>query len=171
MVQDRLLCKIIPPPDSALFEQIQMVSASIPATATVKERVEVHRKAGAPCAGCHEYMDPIGIGLEGFDQFGKVRTVYEDSKKPVETDSNILGKPFTTFNELNGMISQLPEYARCAAEKVSVYALKRVVDATVASDTDLLNYLTYPLRGKAPSLRDIVLRLLKSNAFLKVKHG
>jgi hypothetical protein len=171
LVQDRLLCKVIPPPDSALFEQIQQVSASIPATATVKQRVEQHRQAGPACFGCHQYMDPIGIGLEGFDQVGKVRTVYADTKLPVETDSEILGKPFRTVGELNDEIVALPEYGRCAAEKLSVFGLRRVVDATTVADGDLLTYLTHPVDGKPPSFREMVLRLVKSNAFRRVNHG
>ena len=82
LVQDRLLCKVIPPPDSALFEEIQAGAASLPPDATVKERREARRESGPACR-VPPVHGPIGLGLEGFDQFGKVRTVYEDSN-PVE---------------------------------------------------------------------------------------
>ena len=169
LVQDRLLCKVIPPPDSALFEQIQKVSESIPANATVKQRLESHRNAGEACAGCHTYMDPIGLGLEGFDMHGRLRNAYADTGMPVETDSNLLGRPFSRFAELNAMIADLPDYHRCAAEKLAVYSIRRVVDAR--EDADLLAYLTHPVDGKPPSMREMILRLVASKTFRKVTHG
>jgi len=171
MVQDRLLCKVIPPPDSALFEKIQMVSASIPTTATVKQRVEAHRNAGEACFGCHQYMDPIGIGLEGFDQFGKVRTTYPETGYNVETDSNLLGIPFANASELSQKLSALPDYTKCAAEKLTVFSTRKAVHAA-SDDADLIAYLSYSPPGKAPpSVREMVFRLVKSKAFLKVNHA
>ncbi|MBX3261606.1 MAG: DUF1588 domain-containing protein [Labilithrix sp.] len=171
LVQDRLLCKVIPPPDSALFEQIQKVSESIPANASVKERLESHRNAGPACAGCHEYMDPLGLGLEGFDMRGRLRDAYADTGRPVETASTLLGKPFSRFGELNTMIAELPDYHRCAAEKLTVYSTRRVVHAASKADADLLAYLTYSADGRPPSLRAMIRRLVTSKAFRSVSHG
>jgi hypothetical protein len=171
LVQDRLLCKVVPPPDSTLFEQIQKVSASIPPSASVKERLEQHRNAGDACKGCHEYMDPIGLGLEGFDQRGRLRRAYADSGKEVEVASNLLGKPFGSFGELNAMIAALPDYQTCAAEKLSVYSLRRVVDGKTPEDAALLSYLGHAEGGKPPSIKEMVLRLVKSRAFRSVNHA
>lgn len=171
LVQDRLLCKVIPPPDSALFEQIQKVSSAIPANASVKERLETHRKAGPACQGCHEYMDPLGLGLEGFDMRGRLRNAYSDSGRPVETDSFLLGRPFKRFNELNAMVAELPDYHRCAAEKLTVYSTRRIIDGKSKADGDLLTYLTHPVDGKPPSVRTMIKRLVTSTTFRKVNHG
>jgi Protein of unknown function (DUF1588)/Protein of unknown function (DUF1592)/Protein of unknown function (DUF1595)/Protein of unknown function (DUF1585) len=170
LVQDRLLCKTIPPPDSELFAKIQAVSASIPNTASVKERLDAHRKAGEACFGCHQYMDPIGLGLEGFDPQGKVRTIYADTKRPVETDSTFLGKPFSKVTELNQALADMPEYERCAAEKLVVFGLRRTVNANSPADTDLLNYLSERTSDRL-TIRTLVMRLVASDAFLAVVHG
>ncbi len=169
LVQDRLLCKAIPPPDSALFEQIKKVAEAIPANASVKERLESHRNAGPACASCHEYMDPIGLGLEGFDMRGRLRNAYADTGRPVETESTFLGRPFSRFDELNAMIAELPDYHRCVAEKLAVYSSRRIVDAKV--DEPLLSYLTLPIAAKPPSLRAMIVRLVTSKAFRRVNHG
>ena len=171
MVQDRFLCKSVPPPDSALFEMIAAVSAAVPPDATVKEKLRFHREAGEACFGCHQFMDPIGLGLEGFDQFGKVRAVYEDTKKPVETDSDILGTQFANAGELNQILAAMPAFRQCASEKLSMYALKRVVNPAGAQDGALLAYLGHELGGKPVSIREVLLRLVNSRAFLKVNHG
>ncbi len=170
LVQDRLLCKVIPPPDSALFEKIQMVTQSIPPTASVKERLDAHRNAGEACYGCHQYMDPIGLGLEGFDQRGRLRKAYADSGKDVEVASTFFGNPFTTFAELNRMIAELPDYHRCAAEKLVVYSARRIVDVKTPADADLLAYLVHPVDHQPPSVREMVARLVRSKAFRKVSH-
>lgn len=171
LVQDRLLCKAIPPPDSALFEQIKKAADAIPAAASVKERLESHRNAGPACAGCHEYMDPIGLGLEGFDMRGRLRNAYADTGKPVESASTLLGRPFARFDELNTMLADLPDYHRCVAEKLTVYSTRRIVDASANADKDLLYYLTLPVEGKPPSLRAMITRLVMSRAFRSVNHG
>lgn len=170
LLQDRLLCKAVSPPSSELFAQIQATSAMIPSTATVKERLEQHRSNPA-CSSCHQYMDPIGLGLEGFDQYGKVRTVYADTNYPVETDTFIFDKAFSTVPELNAILASMPEYRRCASEKIAIYSLKRVVHGAEGSDKAILDALSFEAEGKVPSFRQIVLRLVQSNAFLKVNHG
>lgn len=164
LVQDRLLCKEIPPPDSSLFAAIQAASEKIPATASVKERLLAHRSAGEACRRCHEYMDPIGLGLEGFDQFGKIRTMYSDGK-PVESASDILGKPFETVLELSEEIAVLPEYTTCVAEKLAVFALR-----TSGPEKELLSYVTHAYDKKQPGVREMVLRMVQSNAFRRVEH-
>jgi hypothetical protein len=163
LVQDRLLCKAIPPPDQALFARIQAVSAGIPATASVKERLQQHRTAGEACMGCHQYMDPIGLGLESYDQFGKLRTMYAD-KKPVEAASDILGKPFATVGELSQIVTTLPEYSHCVSEKMVVFALR-----SSSPPPALLDAISQPT-DKAPGLREMILRLVTSKAFRRVNH-
>ena len=134
LVQDRLLCKVIPPPDSTLFEQIQQVANSIPADATVKQRVDQHRQAGPQCFGCHQFMDPIGLSLEGFDQFGKVRKTYSDGRA-VETNSELLGTPSRPSRTSTGSSSACPTTtaaprrsspsSACVASSISTSSTRR----------------------------------------------
>ena len=169
-VQGRLMCKTIPPPPPELREQISAASAAIPANATVKQRLSMHKNAGAACAGCHQFMDPIGIGLEGFDARGKKRTVYADGR-PVETDSEFFGSPFTNFEGLNALLFAMPDVQRCAAEKIAVHSLGRVIKPT-GQDADLVKYLSTPDEGTTPvTFKQIVVRMVRSPAFRKVVHA
>ncbi len=170
LVQDRLLCKEIPMPDASLVDEIAASQAKLPASATPKQMLEAHRKAGPACFGCHQLMDPIGLGLEGFDHVGKTRTVYADTKKPVQTDSTLLGKPFATFSEMNQLIYEMPEFTRCVAKRLAVFALGRVMDDGVAGDDALVDYLSFAERGQAPGIRTMTLRLVQSRAFQRVAH-
>jgi hypothetical protein len=160
-VQARLLCKMIPPPDASLFAQIAAVTASIPATATVKERVDAHRAHGATCMGCHQYMDPIGLGLEGFDQHGRKRDFYDDHR-PVETDSDLMGKSFKNVAELNAVLESMPDVGECMAEKLVVYGLGRM---TNADDDGLIALLSAKVDDHEPSFEDMIVRLVTSTPF------
>jgi ribonuclease Z len=44
------------------------------ATGTLRERLAAHR-ANPECAACHDYLDPIGLGLENYDAIGAWRTL------------------------------------------------------------------------------------------------
>ncbi len=167
-VQERLLCKAIPLPPPELAALISASSMSIPATATVKERLQMHHNAGPACNGCHQYMDPIGLGLEGFDPLGKKRTVYPDGRR-VETDSVMFGSPFAGFEGLNELLAGMPDVQRCAGEKLAVHALGRVIGNTGA-DRDLVSSLTTSESGDPMSFRQIVVRLVRSTAFRKISH-
>ena len=65
-VQEGVLCIEAPPPPENLQDLIVSTSASLPPDATVKERMTQHQNAAPACKACHQYMDPIGLGLEGF---------------------------------------------------------------------------------------------------------
>lgn len=70
VIRTRLLCQDVPPPPPDAN-----VDEPPAATATSKckyDRYAMHRTGG--CATCHTRLDPVGFGLEQFDQAGKFRT-------------------------------------------------------------------------------------------------
>ena len=165
-VQGRLLCKTIPPPGPELLEQITAVSASIPADATVKQRVDAHRQAGPACAGCHQYMDPIGLGLEAFDMLGKTRVYYDQAAtRPVETASELLGTPFETFAELNALLAEMPDVNACLAEKMVIHGLGQM---PADGDEGLIVALSANVDGHDPSFADLVERFVTSTPFRRI---
>jgi hypothetical protein len=69
VIRARLLCQDIPPPPPGV-----VTDAPPPATEAAKckyDRYAMHRTGG--CAGCHDKTDPVGFGLENYDQTGKYR--------------------------------------------------------------------------------------------------
>src|SRR5262249_26165325 len=73
-VRTRLFCQTIPPPPPNVN-----VDDAVPATATSVckvDRYAAHAQGG--CASCHGLMDPVGFGLENYDQLGRYRTVEAD---------------------------------------------------------------------------------------------
>jgi hypothetical protein len=91
---------------------------------TLRQQMEKHR-ADPACATCHTKMDPLGFGLENYDGIGKWRTL--DGKFPVDSSGTLPnGKTFATPAEMRTLLrSQLPQFARCMAEKMLTYSLGR----------------------------------------------
>lgn len=66
LVRERVLCEALPPPPPG-------VDATLPPSepgATLRERLASHREDPS-CSVCHDAMDPIGHGFDGFDAIGR----------------------------------------------------------------------------------------------------
>jgi hypothetical protein len=112
-----------PPPNVPDLEQTK-----IGADATLRQRMEVHRD-NAVCASCHSKMDPIGFGLENFDAVGNWRE--KDGKSPIDATGKLPdGRTFNGPVELAKMLrSQKDAFVQCMAEKMSIFALGRGLEA------------------------------------------
>jgi hypothetical protein len=67
LVRRNFLCQDLPPPPP--------FAGGLPEVdpnATTRDRFEAHSKNGA-CRSCHQFIDPIGFGLERFDPVGRWR--------------------------------------------------------------------------------------------------
>jgi mono/diheme cytochrome c family protein len=113
-VRRNLLCQSFPlPPANA--GGVPDVSA----TATTRERFAMHT-ARAECAACHQYIDPIGFGFEGFDAIGSYRTM--ESGLPIDTSGDVndvegLGTgthaSFSTMSELGTILAGSSAAEQC----------------------------------------------------------
>ena len=114
-----------PPPDVPPLDE-----AAVGTSMSLRQQMEKHR-ADPLCASCHSKMDPLGFGLENYDGIGKWRTM--DGKFPVDASGTLPnGKTFATPGQMRSLLeSQLPEFARCMAEKMLTYSLGRGLEATI----------------------------------------
>jgi hypothetical protein len=70
LIRERLMCQPVPPPPPNVNVDEPPKSTT---TSTCKiDRYAQHRADGS-CFGCHNQMDPVGFGLENFDQQGRWR--------------------------------------------------------------------------------------------------
>ena len=56
---------------TGMAQFLRDLSASLP----MRQRLGAHR-ANPACAGCHNILDPVGLGLEHFDAIGRYRETY-----------------------------------------------------------------------------------------------
>jgi hypothetical protein len=126
-VQERLLCTTFPTPPAEVGP-VPTVSPD----ATTRERFEQHT-ADPFCASCHEAIDPIGFGLEGFDELGRHRT--EENGLPIDTRGNFpvarrgLYEVSVSFDGGVGLaqaLSGMPEASSCFATQLWRFSAGRL---------------------------------------------
>lgn len=162
-VQWSLLCRTIPSPSADLFQQIAMVEQNADPNWSVSERLEHHRKAGAACYGCHQYMDPLGLALENYAPLGNWRDVYSNGK-PVVADGVLGDAKFKGVKELTKLVRERTDYDACFASRLLTHGLARSV---AQQDLALLNHLT----GGNLGVRDMIVAIANSDAFLRAAKG
>jgi hypothetical protein len=111
-----------PPPDvPRLNEETVGVAKSL------REQMEQHR-SDPVCASCHSRMDVLGFGLENYDAIGRWRT--QDGKFPIDASGSFPnGKSFAGPAGMKALLAEnMPEFARCLAEKILTYSLGRGVE-------------------------------------------
>jgi hypothetical protein len=124
---ERILCRDVPPPppDVPAFKDPE-------GDVTMRERLAEHRKSPA-CAGCHNLLDPVGLGLEELDGIGRLRAT--EGGAPIDTSGGVPGSadsasgdvPYAGAAELTAKLKDDPRFARCLTQKLYGYALGRSV--------------------------------------------
>jgi hypothetical protein len=126
-VREQLLCQHFPPPPAN--------AGGVPRvdpTATTRERFRQHA-ADPSCRGCHQYIDEVGFGFEGFDALGAVRTL--EAGAPIDTTGELRDVErfgagttirFATLPELGAALAQSRRAKACFATTVFRYTRGRV---------------------------------------------
>ena len=93
---------------------------------TVAELLKQH-VSKAVCNACHKEIDPLGLGLENFAQFGDWRTQYPDKAPVVSSGVMPNGKAFKTPREMKTLLLELygDAIAENFARQLFAYALGR----------------------------------------------
>jgi hypothetical protein len=109
-----------PPPNAGVLPQ----DDHVPDGLTLRERLELHRTK-PECASCHQRMDPLGFGLEGFDATGRWR--HHAGGKPVDASGELpSGEAFSGPAELKQvLLNRKQEFLRNLSRKMLGYALGR----------------------------------------------
>lgn len=118
-----ILCTPPPPPPPAVPE----LDDSVVAASTVREQLEEHRK-NPQCAGCHNAMDPLGLGMDNFDGIGQYRTT--ENGHPVDATGKLpSGESFDGAVELSQVLTNDPRFFSCVSRQLFSYSMGR--EATV----------------------------------------
>jgi hypothetical protein len=129
-------------------------------TLTIKERMAIHRQ-GTSCFACHQEMDPIGLGLENYDQVGRYRTVYA-SGRSVDASGVIRNYSFNNGLELIDFISKQSEFKTCVMKKMMTYAIGR---SMTSQDQCSLQYIGNENITAGKTFTDLVMGVVMSPQF------
>lgn len=122
-VRERLLCQKLPsPPDN-----LQIEPPDPNPTATTREIFQQHA-ADSACSGCHNMIDPIGLGFENYDTLGRYRT--EEHGLPVDASGALtntadpaIGGEFVGGVQLAQKLADAREVEDCIADHWFTFAL------------------------------------------------
>jgi hypothetical protein len=149
-----------PPPPPDMVPPLD--STTVPAGATMRERLELH--VGKPaCAGCHAVMDPIGFGLENYDAIGAWRDT--DNGSPVDASGTLdTGASFTGGIPLAALLRQDPRMPTAVVQYLLSYALGR---ETQAADACVVSGLAKAFNGDDHGhMSALVRRVVATDAML-----
>jgi hypothetical protein len=95
--------------------------------ATLRERILAH-SADPGCATCHRLMDPLGLGLEAYDDVGRYRTMF--AGRPIDATGELYGTvngdgTFKTPIELAQRLAASPVVDQCFTRHAFRYWLGR----------------------------------------------
>ena len=140
-VMRKFLCEEVPPPPPGLgaFEVMLKDFAISP-----REKMAIHA-ADRACIGCHELMDPIGMGLENYNAVGRFRLDYTSTNSDINfgdklidvansIKSNGTEKSFATPRELSQTIKDDSRLDSCFATHFYEYASGQVRNSDESDD-------------------------------------
>lgn len=126
LVQTRLFCLDIPPPPPDPDINVDEPPGDPDAQCKI-DRYAAHRAAGSSCKGCHDLIDPIGLGLENYDAAGRWRD--HDDDKPectIAGEGNIEGiGAFSGPAELADLMISSGRLNQCVATQLYRFTIGR----------------------------------------------
>lgn len=163
IIRERVLCQHIPPPANADDANIDEAEGLVG-----REFVRVHNDNPA-CAGCHAYLDNIGLLFENYDPIGKFRTAYGNGETidPSGFYASLSESDLDQEGDLadslafSVLLSQSDVAAECLAKNMMQYAL----DRSVEDDPQSFEGVMSTFMQSNYRLKDLVMAIVQSDAF------
>jgi len=126
LIRTRLFCEDIPPPPPDLEVNVDEPPGD-PETQCKSERYAAHQVQGNSCYGCHQLIDPIGFGLERYNQAGLYREFEPDRPEcPIEGTGEIVGVgTFQGPASLADLMIESGQLNRCVVTMLYRFAMGR----------------------------------------------
>jgi hypothetical protein len=164
LVQTRLFCQDIPPPPPDPDINVDEPPGD-PESQCKIDRYAAHRAAGTSCKGCHDLVDPIGLGLENYDAQGRWRT-HDDGKPECVIDGQGELATIGTFSgpaELADLMISSGMLNQCVATQLYRFAVGRY--AIGEADTPVLQMLAEEMGAEDFRFDELLLHLVESDMF------
>jgi hypothetical protein len=118
----------------------------------------------AACVSCHKHIDPIGLGLEKFDPYGRWRETY-DNKRPIQA-SGVFPNGGTFQNPQQMKRILLDEYrepiVRSIAQRLLAYAIGRKL---APRDRPAIDRMQLALEEDGYKMNTLIVQVITSKQF------
>ena len=164
-VRENMVCQHLPAPPA----NVDTVLPDIDPNVTTAERFRLHAESPA-CSGCHELIDPIGVGFEHYDGIGRWRTE-EGNNLQIEASGRVVAVAQGTveFNgtpELAKALVSTENVQQCVTQQWFNYTMSRPASP---ADACGMEQALEEFRGSELDIRQLVKKLVTSDAFLHVQ--
>jgi hypothetical protein len=106
---------------------------------TTRQKYEAHSK-DARCQACHQYMDPIGFGLENYDLLGRYQT--KEGTAVIDASGVLVGTdvdgPFTGPAALAQHLMKSAAFRRCFVKNLWRFSEARAAESEDDPEIDAL---------------------------------
>jgi hypothetical protein len=161
LIRNRLLCQEVPPPPPDVNVDEPPMGAT--ENQCKWDRYAAHRQSGS-CKTCHEQMDPIGFGLENYDEAGAFRA--HDDEAPactIEGRGEIVGVgSFTGPAELGALLVESGTLDRCLVTQLYRFTVGR---KERREDQAFIEAMTERFRDGGHRYDDLLMAIAASPAF------
>lgn len=148
-ILEQILCTPIPPPPPDIPPLMPPAEGQ-----TQREMLAQHR-ANPVCAGCHDLLDPAGLGLEGYDGIGAERDL--ENGRPVDVSGALPpGTPFSGSGDLALLLADDPRFVECLTDKLFTYALGRARAPTDVAHRKAISAALAEQGGTLDSLLELI---------------
>jgi hypothetical protein len=162
-IVQKMMCRKIDLPPAELLAMIKPPDPYSGATA--RDRFTQH-SANPACAGCHQFMDPIGLPLENYDAVG----LYRETENGVTIDAS--GAVPDTEGTVDGPVELVQKLAatpathECFASHWANFAYGRTLDAADQQDACTNADLSKRFEASGYDVKELLVALTQSDAFL-----
>jgi hypothetical protein len=158
-IRTRLLCQVIPPPPT----NVDTDNPPGDGEATCKEEKYAQHRSGG-CANCHNLMDPIGFGLERYDNQGRYRETEADNPECVISGQGALDGvgDFSGPAELEQLLIESGDLERCTVRQVYRLAMGR---REQAEDEGILEELSGRFASSSHAFDQLLVDLVSAESF------
>jgi hypothetical protein len=157
-VREVLLCQDVPPPPGDI-DFTDFADADTLTLPTARDRLALHVTSEA-CSGCHNLMDPIGLGLERMDGIGALRET--ENGAPIDPSGQLNGTSFADAKDLGRVLSRDPLVGPCFVQNYFKFAVGREV---AEGESEFVDYMAERLNKSGYLLRELLRMIVLGEAF------
>jgi hypothetical protein len=160
-VREQLLCQILPPPPN----DVNNTPPDVAPGSTTAEKFAQH-SADPACSGCHQLMDPLGIGFEHYDAVGRWRDL--DQELPVVSEGEVVATedidgPFDGAVELAHKLAESDQVRECVVKEWFRFGFGRTEKP---ADVCALDQLDELFAASGYDIQELLVALTQTDGFL-----
>lgn len=173
LLREVLCFNLPPPPANVNNTPVEVTDADAAGGITTVRQATLQRTGNPTCAGCHDSINQLGFAFEHYDAIGRWQDKEVGTGGVIDASATLAHAgagsdgPVDGALELSAKLAKSPEVARCATNKWFEVALRRSpVELDACSVSTIRAKVT-----QTPSIRELLLAIAESDAFLNVNHG